>query len=279
MNPITKCSGCASLVVVSCGVSLMGLAAGADFVVDGVRDAAQEPYVERSVQLIESNWTAANGLANLHTALVNANLLISIGGRASGGNAILLFIDSKPGGVPVDETGAFIPNNLILSGEDANAINNLGQSGENGMRFETGFRPDFAVRIYGDGNQAHVSRYDLVAGTRHYVGESVSATRSGGFVSRIRSAWQNVPGNPAQAVHGVEMSLNLPLMGVPTGTSTVKLMAILVNGDSTYASNQVLGRSTLRRLPPWLTSARESKVSILRLNPEARPSPSTSPTP
>jgi hypothetical protein len=233
-----------------CAVSLMGLAARADFVVDGVRDPILEPYTERSVQLIESNWTAANGLANLHTAVVDANLLVSLGGRASGGNAILLFIDCKTGGVPLDETGAFIPNNLITSGEESNTINNLGQSAENGMRFESGFRPDFAVRIYGDGNQAHVSRFDLAAGTRHYVGESVSATRSGGFVSRIRSSWQNVPANPAQATHGVEMSLNLPLMGVATGTSTVKLMAILVNGDSSYASNQVLGALNPPVAPP-----------------------------
>ena len=233
----TRTAGLAALVGISCLVS----EPAAGFVVDGIRDSVGESgYSVRSVQLNASNGGVTDTLANLHTAMDGAKLMVSIGGRASSGNAILLFIDSKAGGVPVDGTGPFIPNNLIAPGTEASFINNLGQSASSGMRFESGFQPDYAVRIYGADGVAHVSRYDFGAGTGDYVGEAVSAVRSGGFVSRVRTSWQNVPPNPADAVHGVELSLNLPLMGVPTGTSTIRMMAILVNADSDYGTNQVL---------------------------------------
>ncbi len=101
-----------------------------------------------------------------------------IGGRAKS-NAIILFIDSKAGGP------AFIRNNQITSGGEENTLNNLGSSPTAGLTFKAGFNPDYAIRIYGDsaGTGAFINSYDLQAGSRSCVGESVNATVASGFVS------------------------------------------------------------------------------------------------
>ncbi len=213
------------------------------FVVDGIRDTTlNEPYTQLAVQTIVP-VANSNVLANLHSALTEANLRLFLGGRAFDGNAILIFIDSKPDGVPEDGSGPYIPNNLIQTGVEAATINNLGSSTSSGMRFEAGFRPDYAIRIgsiFNNESAAPVSRFDLQLGTSASIGDSGTAVRSGGFISSIRTVWQNLSGNPADATRGVEMSLNLPLMGVPIGTTPIKVMAMLVNDTSTTASNQTL---------------------------------------
>lgn len=224
------------LVAGMCGGDL------AAFTVDGIRNTGSEPgYTARAVQVIQSSGGQENALANLHTAVSDANLRLFIGGRARFDSAILLFIDSKAGGVPVDGQGPFVPNHLIQSAEFGWMINNLGQSETAGMRFENGFQPDYAIRIQGVGdNDAPVHRFDLQAGTAHALGNAVSAIRSSGFVSAIRCNWVDVF-NYQDTVNGVEMSLNLPLMGVPAGSGTIKVMAMLVGPDSTTGSNQTLG--------------------------------------
>ena len=213
------------------------------FTVDGIRDTAVETgYTERAVQTIQSSGGQENVLANLHSAVTDANLRLFIGGRADSANAMLLFIDSKTGGVPVDGQGPFIPNNLIQSAEFGWMINNLGQTETDGMRFENGFQPDYAIRIQGVGyNDAPVHRFDLQNGTAHALGNAQTAIRSGGFISAIRCNWVNVSGNYQNTINGVEMSLNLPLMGLPLGTSTIRIMAFLVDSSPTSASNQSLG--------------------------------------
>jgi hypothetical protein len=212
--------------------------------IDGIRNTVNEPeYEQRVVQGI--NGAQENTLANLHSAVTNANLRLFIGGRASGNSAILLFIDSKAGGVPVDGQGPFVPNNLIQSTEFGWMINNLGVSASEGMRFENGFQPDYAIRIQGAGDfDAPGHRFDLQAGTAAALGNAVSATRGGGFISAIRCNWVDVFGNYQDTVNGVEMSLNLPLMGVPTDTGTIKILAMLVSPTSLNASNQTLGTLT-----------------------------------
>jgi hypothetical protein len=238
-----------SIISVASRLLLAGLCAGklAAFTVDGIRTLATESgYTVRAVQTIQSSGGQENVLANLHSAVTDANLRLFIGGRARFDSAILLFIDSKAGGVPVDGQGRpFIPNNLIASAEFGPMINNLGASATEGMRFESGFQPDYAVRIQGVGDfDAPVHRFDLQTGSAHAVGNAVPAIRSSGFISAIRCNWVDVFGNYQDAVNGVEMSLNLPLMGVPTGGGTIKVMAMLVSSDSLSASNQSLGSLT-----------------------------------
>ena len=207
--------------------------------VDGVRDGLDTGYTERAVQATTSNWGSSNSLANLHTAQAGSNLAVFLGGRPDG-NAFILFIDSKPGGFN------FIPNNLITVGDEAYTINNLGSSSTAGMTFETGFTADYAVRIFGTGTDAYVARYNLQTGTRDYVENAGSVNRGpSGFVTDIRAAWAAASPPFNAAVNGVEMKLSLAALGVPTGAGQpIKLMAVLVNGGSDYASNQVLGSRT-----------------------------------
>lgn len=209
-------------------------AAFAELYVDGTRDAG-EGYTQQAVQVHASNWGANQTLANLHTVQDGSSLGVFMAGRVQN-NAIILFIDSKAGGVTK------ITNNLITSGGEEYTINNLGTSPTDGLTFENGFTPDYAVRIFGDGGgtAAYVNRYNLQTGTRAYVGQAVASTpEASGFVEEISVVWADVTDN-ADASDGVEMKLNLAALGVPLGEQPVKLMAILVNDNSSWGSNQVL---------------------------------------
>lgn len=216
-------------------LSILALATqGGAVVIDGQRDASG--YTERAVQAFGSGaWGAGNVLANLHTAQEGANLSVFIGGRASG-NAILVFIDSKSGG------NTFIPSNLITSGGEEWTITNFGSSPSAGMTFETGFAPDYAIRIWGDGTAAYVNRYDFTAGARSYAGECGNgAISNSDFIAAAKASWEDASAPYADVAKGVELKLSLTALGVPTGSGQpVKLMAMLVNGGSDWGSNQVL---------------------------------------
>lgn len=207
--------------------------------IDGIADVG-DGYTDLAVQGVSPGWGAGNHLSKVAAVQDGSSLAVFIGGKPTD-NAILLFIDSKAGGPST------IANNQITSGGEEFTINNLGPSGsDTGMTFETGFQPDYVVRIYGngDGTQAHVNRYDLQAGTRVYVGQCSGLTLnpSTGFVTSISTIWSDLAGAPSAVTNGVEMKLNLNQIGVPTGSGqTVKMMAVLVNGGSDWGSNQVLG--------------------------------------
>jgi hypothetical protein len=111
------------------------------------------------------------------------------------------------------------------------------------MAFEADFQPDHAIRIYGTGTEAYASVFDLQKRIRINLGQVDNATASHGPVAALRTSWADVGADSstyASAVNGVEMALNMALLGVPEGSQTVKVMAILVNDDSTYGSNQSL---------------------------------------
>ena len=198
-----------------------------------------------------SNWNEGGheALANLHAVQDGNTLAVHLAariGRATPtvlGRSILLFIDSKSGG------RTFIPNNLINYGGEENYINNLGTSSSVGMTFETGFTPDYAVRIYGDGaTGAFVNLYDLNAGTRTEAGNAGvdAGVINKGFITPMKAnnlGTGSIAANTtayAAANTGVEMKLSLSALGVPSGAQPVRLMALLVDTDSMYGSNQVL---------------------------------------
>lgn len=219
--------------------SLAITSAQAQITVDGIRDGSDTGYTERAVQTTTTNWGANNNLANIHTAQDGSNLAVFIAGRPNG-NAFLLFIDSKPGGFN------FIPNNIIISGGEEGTINNLGASATAGMTFEAGFTADYVVRVYGDGANAYINRYNLQTGIRDYAGNAGSVNVGpSAFITDIRSAWADATPPYDTAINGVEMKLSLAGLGVPSGANQpIKLMAVLVNGSSDFASNQVLGSRT-----------------------------------
>ncbi len=211
--------------------------ANAAITVDGNRDAGTETeYSQIALQTHTTNWGTGNALANMHAADTGKLLNLFIAGRASG-NAVILFIDSKAGGV------SNITNDLIKSGGFESDLNNLGLDGSSGMTFESGFEPDLAIRVYGTGAEAYASYFDLQKQIRVDLGQVDNATASHGPVIELRTLWTDVGADSslyASAVDGVEMSLNMALLGVPEGAQDVKLMAILVNENSTYGSNQAL---------------------------------------
>lgn len=206
--------------------------------VDGARDnGGPEGYTILHTQTTATNWTDGSNqsLANIHAKQEAGTLFLHIAGKVDG-NACILFIDSKPGGV------GFIRNNLITSGGEESSINNMATSTTAGLTFESGFEPDYAVRIYGTGTDAYINTYNFTTGVRTYAGNSGPGNAAGTFLAAARTIWGDVaPAQYPTATLGVEMGLSLAAMGVPQGSQNVKVMAVLVNGNSDYASNQVLG--------------------------------------
>ncbi|MEO7099413.1 MAG: hypothetical protein ABI162_08630 [Luteolibacter sp.] len=205
--------------------------------VDGIRDGA-EGYTLLATQATPSNWDSQHQtIANLYAKQEGGSLFLHLASKVDG-NAIILFLDTKPGGVN------FIKNNLITSGGDEYAINSLGSSTTAGLTFESGFNADYAIRIYGTGLDSYVNIYDLTTGVRTYAQNSITNVSSG-IIQDMKTTWGNyVATDYATATLGAEMKLSLASMGVPFGVQTVKATAILVNGTSDYASNQVLGSRT-----------------------------------
>ncbi len=210
---------------------------------------------------VQTNATSVifEGAPDPRNALVNfrfiqeADLLnIFLGGVVDGGgNSILLFIDSKAGGIT--KIG---PNQITYLDEEGDTtqeyhINGLAINGEIGMTFESGFLPDYAIRIGGGGigtnRRAFVTRYDLVTHTFNDSGEAHQANLTDGMISNMRVLWNAVGGLSGYAdfANGVEMSLSLSAMGVPAGSTSIKMMAIHTDSIGGAASNQVLGS-----LPP-----------------------------
>lgn len=216
----------------------LGLAAHAQEVtVDGTRDVfGPEGYTLLHTQGTPTNWTGpSQSLANIYAKQEAGTLFLHIAGKVDN-NACVIFIDSKPGGV------GFIRNNLITSGGEEGSINNMGTSATAGLTFENGFEPDYAVRIYGTGTDAYINTYNFTTGARTYAGNSGVANAAGTFLSAARTIWGEVtPAQYATANLGVEMGLSLAAMGVPQGSQNIRVMAVLVNDNSNYGSNQVLG--------------------------------------
>jgi len=205
--------------------------------VEGARDnVGPEGYTLLHDQTTATNWTGPNqSLSNIYAKQESGTLFLHLAAKVQG-NAAILFLDTKPGGVN------FIKNNLITSGGEEGSINNLGSSSTTGLTFETGFGADYAIRIYGNGGDAYVNIYNLTTGVRTYDGNSGAGLVSSGIISSMRTIWGEVAtGNNATATLGIEMALPLAGMGVPLGIHNVAMTAILVNGDSNYGSNQVLG--------------------------------------
>jgi len=232
-----KSTRLATMCAVLSLASFLNLNSHAQITVDGTRDAGYG--IQLSVQAVTPAWGNANTLASLSAVQEGGALFVFVAGRAEG-NAFMLFIDSKPGGV------SFIPNNLISGGGEENSINNFGSSASAGMTFESGFEPDFAVRVFGQGSGgpgAWVNLYPLSLGSnRSFLGNSSDAGgASGGPVTVLRTSWENVS-DVSTASKGSEIQFSLAGLGVPSGTGQpIKMMVMLVSGDSGWGSNQVLG--------------------------------------
>lgn len=175
-----------------CGSAVFALAtaitpSGGQVAVDGVLTPG-EGYSSLAVQDQVTQWGATNSLANIQTEQTTKLLNLFVAGRVDG-NAMIVFVDSKPGGV------SFIGNTLIQSGGFEADINNLGDTSTSGMTFEPGFEPDYAIRIFGTGVEAYASLYDLQKQFRADLGRvdtSGGAAGSHGPVVAISTEWEDV---------------------------------------------------------------------------------------
>jgi hypothetical protein len=210
--------------------------AQAQITVDGTKEAGYGSPV--SIQTTTSNW-GSRAVANLSVKQEGGTLYLFVAANAGnpGGtaDAIFIFIDSKAGGSNV------LVNNLISGGGEEYAINNFGSSATAGFTFESGFAPDFAIRIHEGGWSA---LYPLTAGSsRTDLGQSTATSVSGGPVTAMRTEWAAVTAsNYGTHNKGIEIALSLAGLGVPSGAGqTLKVMAVLGNQNTDYFSNQTLG--------------------------------------
>lgn len=232
------------------GLSTFGWAATslhAAVVVDGTA-APGDGYTTLHVQTNATNLDNRNALVNFRAVQEEDLLNIFLAGVVDGGgNSFLLFIDSKPGGISRISPSQIAILDLEGDGTEEGYINSLGVSEEEGMTFENGFLPDYAIRIGGGGTginrRAFVNRYDLVAGTFNVSGEAHEANLADGIISNMRVVWNAVGalGTYGTFANGVEMAFSLNALGVPAGATSVKMMAIHTDGVGYEASNQVLG--------------------------------------
>lgn len=203
--------------------------------VDGTRDA-DYGTAPISVQVHASTWGGNNTLANCFAVQEGSKLNLFLGGRVWG-NAMVIFIDSKSGGL-----ASLSSSTLLGSGGDNYQVNNFGGF-LSPFVFETGFTADYMLRIYGDGPNAYVTICDLQSGSNvSYAGNAGDTTISSSFISSARASWNEVTGAFADASTGFEVQLDLVKMGVALANNTnVKIVALIANGGSDYAPNQFLG--------------------------------------
>jgi len=203
--------------------------------VDGTRDA-DYGTAPISVQVHASTWGGNNTLANCFAVQEGSKLNLFLGGRVWG-NAMVIFIDSKSGGLP-----SLSSNTLLGSGGDNYQVNNFGGF-LSPFVFETGFTADYMLRIYGDGPNAYVTICDLQSGSNvSYAGNAGDTTISSSFISSARASWNEATGAFADVSTGFEVQLDLVKMGVALANNTnVKIVALIANGVSDYAPNQFLG--------------------------------------
>jgi len=202
--------------------------------IDGTKDA-DYGTAPTSVQVHASTWGGNNTLANCFAVQEGSKLNLFLGGRVWG-NAMVIFIDSKSGGL------TSLASNTLSSVNDNYQVNNFGAF-LTPFTFEAGFAADYMVRIYGDGPNAHVTICDLQSGSNvSYAGNAGDTTISNSFISAARASWNEVTGAFADVSSGFEAQLDLVEMGAPLASNTnVRIVALIANGGSDFAPNQFLG--------------------------------------
>ena len=208
--------------------------------VDGTRDA-DYGTAPISVQAHASTWAGNNTLANCFAQQEGSKLNLFLGGRVWG-NAMVIFIDSKSGGLNTISSDTIAPAVERTPTNDNYQVNNFGAF-LTPFTFETGFAADYMLRIWGDGAAAHVNICDLQALSNvSYAGDAGGATISNSFISAARASWNEVTGTFADVSTGFEVQLDLVKMGVSLASNTnVKIVSLIANGGSDFAPNQFLG--------------------------------------
>jgi len=230
-----------SILCAAFGLALFtNFSAQAQIAVDGTKDAGYGT-APISVQVHESAWGGNNTLANCFALQESSKLNLFLGGQV-GGNAIVIFMDSKPGGLNTISSDTLAPAVGNTPTNDNYQVNNFGGFLAPFV-FETGFGADYMLRIYGEGANAYVTVCDLQSRSNvSYAGNAGNSTISNSFISAARASWSGATGAFADVSTGFEVQLDLVKMGVPLASNTnVKIVALISNGGSDYAPNQFLG--------------------------------------
>lgn len=245
-------------------------------VVDGTRDAAYGAAV--SVQTVQTQFGDANPPGNLGGSELDAAYVSFAGGRLylmfTGNhepnfNKLDIFIDSRAGG-----------ENVLTSTPGYDFFNGSSYISQNmgGMTFDTGFNADFHLlsRWGGGGTGPYeVDFVDRMGGGSFMVPGSTGASPNAvGLIAAGQINAGNVgtnasgssltnnllfaindnnalgvtggtgAANQAAALAvttGMEFSIALADLGNPTLGSTIRIAAMINNGDHNYLSNQILG--------------------------------------
>ena len=220
--------------------SFFSFTAQAQITVDGTRDAAYGTTA-LSVQVNPSVWGGGNALANCYALQEGVSLNLFLGGSVSG-NAMVIFIDSKAGGLNSISSTTLAPAVGGTSTNDNYQVNNLG--GTNPFVFESGFNADYMIRVYGSGSNAWMTICDLQSASNvSYIGNAGEpGGAAGSFVTLAKASWNTVSEPFSDFATGLEIKLGLSALGISlTSDSTIKIFAMVINGDSNYAPNQTLG--------------------------------------
>ena len=194
------------------------------------------------------NNTATTGGSELDGAYARVDgtdLYVTLTGNLeSGGNKIVLFIDANPN---AGQQTFLASNPTVDFGNSANLA---------GLTFDRGFRPEsfFSFSTFGNSLYANYALMNGAGGTGTYLSAgSQTFTQpldfGGGVLGEIAFDNSNTAGvsntavgNPGAVARGAEIRIPLSVLGgTVTSTTPVHLMAVVVNGNYDYLSNQTLG--------------------------------------
>lgn len=201
-----------------------------------------------------ANFANGSELDTAYALIRNGILYVFLGGNLEpNGNQLELFIDSRAGG----------QNRLLNTGVNVNNFFNMVDDGTgNGLRFGTGFEPDFWFGFNGSGGTWYCDFFEIGSSNGYYVGSTTAAssgTLAGGVNPYgVRATINNVNtngvgvvpctacGGTAHGCHtatadvrtGVEFAIPLAALGNPTGP--VKVFAFINAPMHDFMSNQML---------------------------------------
>ncbi|MEI7578176.1 MAG: PEP-CTERM sorting domain-containing protein [Armatimonadota bacterium] len=221
------------------------------FVIDGSKDAGYNSG--------GSFQTTPTGFGNSTLGQVgaaNGSELDGLIAEITPNNLVMLFTGNLQSNF--NKLEIFIDVDGATSGQNILAANaGSGLSGMSGLRFDTGFVPEYWFRVNGDGTNFFVDSGVLGAssvtqtyrGTNTYGAGSAGALTggtNGGVLAAINNSNTagvdgSSVGTPSAVTTGVEISIPVSLLGNVTWGQGLRVSAF-INGDSgNFLSNQVLG--------------------------------------
>jgi hypothetical protein len=209
--------------------------ARAAVVIDGVVDEPEWATATQTANSVASNWTTANRLDRLRAFTDASDLYIAVEG-ASSGNAIILYADSKPGGIV--DLGSLTDNLGVLD----NALSSP-------IVIDGGFAADFGW------GTLDMSRSSATADDR--MGWRDIATMPDNFIWLYGADYPTACGTSA-----CETRIPLSALG---GSGVIRLFVRVCSPSGTYFANQNLpmdNASNPQSVSTWMSVPRSGQTSV-----------------